>query len=193
MERPDAPPQGERVVEQSALANVSGLDRADLPRILSELPFGVAVVDRQRRTLVLNRALESLTGFSTADVAGVFCRHVLRGSFCLHGCPSLPQGGGFLTTGGARDPGAAGGCARVGSRLWRRGGWGPRRGAGAGRRGGLVVHGIGGRIPAGGHRGSSCWVPLANDSIRPDSRLDRGSTRELPLVDLEYHLSMGLP
>jgi len=81
------------VVEQSTLANVSGLDRADLPRILSELPFGVAVLDGQRRTLFLNRALESLTGFSTADVAGVFCRHVLRGSFCLHGCPCLPQGG----------------------------------------------------------------------------------------------------
>ncbi len=81
------------MVEQSTLANVSGLDRADLPRILSELPFGVAVLDGQRRTLFLNRALESLTGFSTADVAGVFCRHVLRGSFCLHGCPCLPQGG----------------------------------------------------------------------------------------------------
>ncbi len=80
-------------MDQSTLVNLSGLDRADLPRILSALPFGVAVLDAERRTLFLNRALESLTGFSTADVAGVFCRHVLRGSFCLHGCPCLPQGG----------------------------------------------------------------------------------------------------
>lgn len=80
-------------MNQSTLVNLGGLDRADLPRILSALPFGVAVLDAERRTLFLNHALESLTGFSTADVAGVLCRHVLRGSFCLHGCPCLPQGG----------------------------------------------------------------------------------------------------
>jgi transcriptional regulator with PAS, ATPase and Fis domain len=79
-------------LDQNILESLSGLDRADLPRILSALPFGVAVLDAERRTLFLNRALESLTGFSTADVAGVFCRHVLRGSFCLHGCPCLSQG-----------------------------------------------------------------------------------------------------
>ncbi len=67
----------------------TGLDRADLPRILRELPFGVAVVDRERRTLFLNSVLERLTGFSSAEVAGVPCRHVLRGSFCLHHCPGL--------------------------------------------------------------------------------------------------------
>jgi len=68
-----------------------GLDQADLPRILRELPFGVAVVDRERRTLFLNSVLERLTGFSSAEVAGVPCRHVLRGSFCLHHCPALGQ------------------------------------------------------------------------------------------------------
>ncbi|MHC1700908.1 MAG: sigma-54 interaction domain-containing protein [Humidesulfovibrio sp.] len=80
-------------MDQSTLVNISGLDRADLPRILSELPFGAAVLDGERRTLFLNRALESLTGYLTADVAGVSCRHVLRGSFCLHDCPRLSQGG----------------------------------------------------------------------------------------------------
>lgn len=67
----------------------AGLDRADLARILRELPFGVAVLDRERRTLFLNSVLERLTGFSSAEVAGVPCRHVLRGSFCLHHCPGL--------------------------------------------------------------------------------------------------------
>ncbi len=66
-----------------------GLDQADLPRILRELPFGVAVVDRERRTLFLNSVLERLTGYTSAEVAGVPCRHVLRGSFCLHHCPGL--------------------------------------------------------------------------------------------------------
>jgi len=65
----------------------SGLDRADLPRVLRELPFGVAVLDAERRTLFLNAALERLTGYLSAEVAGVPCRHVLRGSFCLHSCP----------------------------------------------------------------------------------------------------------
>lgn len=67
----------------------SGLDRADLPQILRALPFGVAVVDRERRTLFLNGVLEQLTGFTSEEVAGVPCRHVLRGSFCLHACPGL--------------------------------------------------------------------------------------------------------
>ena len=67
----------------------SGLDRADLPRILRALPFGVAVLDQERRTLFLNSALERLTGYESAEVAGVPCRHVLRGSFCMHHCPPL--------------------------------------------------------------------------------------------------------
>jgi PAS domain S-box-containing protein len=79
-------------LDQNTVASLSVLDRADLPRVLGELPFGVAVLDGERRTLFLNRALESLTGYATADVAGVPCRHVLRGSFCLHGCPRLALG-----------------------------------------------------------------------------------------------------
>jgi PAS domain S-box-containing protein len=67
----------------------TGLDRADLPHILRALPFGVAVLDRERRTLFMNSVLERLTGFTTAEVSGVPCRHVLRGSFCLHACPRL--------------------------------------------------------------------------------------------------------
>jgi PAS domain S-box-containing protein len=73
----------------------SGLDRADIPRVLRELPVGVAVLDAERRTLFLNAALERLTGYASAEVAGVPCRHVLRGSFCLHSCPRrvCPEGG----------------------------------------------------------------------------------------------------
>ena len=80
-------------MHQNILMNIHGLDRADLPRVLSVLPFGVAALDGERRTLFMNRALESLTGYSTAEVEGVPCRHVLRGSFCLHGCPQLACSG----------------------------------------------------------------------------------------------------
>ncbi len=71
------------------LINISRLRRADLARVLCALPFGVAAMDGQRRTLFMNPALEKITGYATAEVAGVPCRHVLRGSFCLHQCPCL--------------------------------------------------------------------------------------------------------
>lgn len=77
------------ILEPFAALAAAGLERADLPRVLRELPFGVAVLDLARRVLFLNAALERLTGFSSAEVAGVPCRHVLRGSFCLHQCPAL--------------------------------------------------------------------------------------------------------
>ena len=80
-------------MHQNTLMNICGLDRADLPRVLSELPFGVVALDEERRTLFMNRTLESLTGYTTAEVRGVPCRHVLRGSFCLHGCPRLACSG----------------------------------------------------------------------------------------------------
>ncbi|MDR3641765.1 MAG: sigma 54-interacting transcriptional regulator [Humidesulfovibrio sp.] len=67
----------------------ASLDQADLARILLALPFGVAVLDRERRMLFMNGVLERLTGFASAEVSGVPCRHVLRGSFCLHACPRV--------------------------------------------------------------------------------------------------------
>lgn len=98
----------------------AGLDRADLPRILRELPFGVAVVDRERRTLFLNSALERLTGFSSAEVAGVPCRHVLRGSFCLHHCPGLSCAKGQPGAGNAACiPGARASESREGTLINR--------------------------------------------------------------------------
>lgn len=86
-------------MDQYTVASISGLDRADLLRVLGGLPFGVAVLDSERRALFLNPALEGLTGFSSAEVAGVPCRHVLRGSFCLHDCPCPPRGQACLAGG----------------------------------------------------------------------------------------------
>jgi transcriptional regulator with PAS, ATPase and Fis domain len=92
----------------------AGLDRADLPRILRELPFGVAVLDRERRTLFLNSVLERLTGFVSAEVAGVPCRHVLRGSFCLHHCPAKDCQPGLGGQGAGRPACPAGDAAKSG-------------------------------------------------------------------------------
>lgn len=87
-------------MQAEPLMNISRLRRADLARVLCALPFGVAAMDGQRRTLFMNPALEKITGYATAEVAGVPCRHVLRGSFCLHQCPCLGAEGG-LGLGGA--------------------------------------------------------------------------------------------
>lgn len=93
-------------MQADILMNMRSLSRADLARVLCELPFGVAAVDGQRRTLFMNPALEKLTGYHSAEVAGVPCRHVLRGSFCLHGCPCRPA-----DRAQAKGPGAAPTCS----------------------------------------------------------------------------------
>ena len=67
----------------SALApHIAGLAGApvDLAAALDELPLGVALLDQRFTIRLLNRALESLTGFTTEEVRGVHCRHVLRAS-----------------------------------------------------------------------------------------------------------------
>jgi two-component system, NtrC family, response regulator AtoC len=51
--------------------------------------MGVAVLDLDRRIVLLNRALEALTGFSRKEAAGVPCPHILRNRICLKSCPAL--------------------------------------------------------------------------------------------------------
>lgn len=72
-------------------ATIEGLFRSPiaLKNLLDDLPFGVALLDSDRRILLLNRVLESITGFSTDAVLGVPCRHVLRNRMCIQGCPAL--------------------------------------------------------------------------------------------------------
>jgi PAS domain S-box-containing protein len=54
----------------------------DLPGILDGLPLGVAVQDREGRVVMVNTALERLTGFTREEVRGVPCRHVIRSGLC---------------------------------------------------------------------------------------------------------------
>lgn len=61
--------------------------------LLSEIPVGIVVLDRERRILFLNRSLEALTGVAWQEVVGISCMHVVRSSVCLHKCPALDLDG----------------------------------------------------------------------------------------------------
>lgn len=68
------------------------LDSTDLPVvlpfILDEIPLGIAVMDCKQRIVLLNRAMEALTGFDRKTAKRVACRHILRGDICLGKCPA---------------------------------------------------------------------------------------------------------
>ena len=59
----------------------------DLGQILNEIPVGALILCPHRKIVMINRALEALTGFSRDEVKGTPCYHILRGRTCLHKCP----------------------------------------------------------------------------------------------------------
>jgi len=61
----------------------------DLQSLIDEIPLGIVVLDTDRRILMLNRALEALTGFSLKDASGIPCHHILRSKICLKHCPAM--------------------------------------------------------------------------------------------------------
>lgn len=72
-------------------AAVQGLFSAPvaLEAIIDEIPTGVLILDPGRHVILMNQALEALTGFSRKDVAGIGCHHVLRSRICFKDCPFL--------------------------------------------------------------------------------------------------------
>lgn len=70
---------------------VHGLLESGVPlrKLLDEIPVGLLVLDLRRRTMMINRALQALTGVSREQTPGLPCHHVLRGRLCLTGCPAL--------------------------------------------------------------------------------------------------------
>lgn len=66
-----------------------GIDSTRLPtsRLLDEIPLGIAVLSNSQDIVFVNRALESLTGFSSSEANGLPCSHILRCNHCFHGCP----------------------------------------------------------------------------------------------------------
>jgi two-component system, NtrC family, response regulator AtoC len=78
-------------------ASVHGLleQPVALSQFINEAPIGILIVDPELKVVLMNRALEALTGFISSEVSGVPCCFVLRTNLCLDGCPvrSLtPQG-----------------------------------------------------------------------------------------------------
>ena len=57
-----------------------------LPSLIDELPIGIAILDPQRRVLLLNRAYEELSGFDREAVWGIPCRYVLRTNIFQQKC-----------------------------------------------------------------------------------------------------------
>lgn len=57
-----------------------------LPQFLDEIPVGVMVFGPDRRVLLMNRALQALTGFLGREAYGIPCSYILRSNLCLQGC-----------------------------------------------------------------------------------------------------------
>ena len=57
-----------------------------LRQVLDEIPVGVMVFGQDRRVMLINRALEAMTGFLTQEAFGIPCHYILRGNLCGHGC-----------------------------------------------------------------------------------------------------------
>jgi transcriptional regulator with PAS, ATPase and Fis domain len=65
-----------------------------LPFIVDELPLGIVTMNVARRVVLLNRAMEALTGFDRKTAEALACRHIVRGDFCMERCPALSQNPG---------------------------------------------------------------------------------------------------
>ncbi len=72
------------------IGNLSNLP-VNLQQFIDEIPIGMLVVDKDRRIIILNRALEVLTGFSREDIKGIPCYHILRSRVCIKNCPLLQK------------------------------------------------------------------------------------------------------
>ncbi|MBI5248578.1 MAG: sigma 54-interacting transcriptional regulator [Desulfomonile tiedjei] len=44
------------------------------------------VLGKDRRVMLVNRALEAMTGFLVQEASGIPCHYLLRGNLCCHGC-----------------------------------------------------------------------------------------------------------
>ena len=66
----------------------------NLAAVLDEMPIGVCLVSKERRIVLMNRAIEAMTGFFRADCKGLPCSHVLRFNHCFDDCPVKRTEGG---------------------------------------------------------------------------------------------------
>jgi len=68
---------------------VHGLAEHPIPfyRLLNRIPASVALLDKSRHIVFINRSLEVLTGFTNLEARGIPCRHIMRSNMCGVKCP----------------------------------------------------------------------------------------------------------
>lgn len=73
------------------MSKIAGLFEHPLafPSFLDEIPLGLAVLDKNRRIVLLNRTLEGLTGYSRQEAKGIPCAYILRSNICFENCPAI--------------------------------------------------------------------------------------------------------
>lgn len=67
---------------------IEGFCNSPIPlrQFLDEIPIGIIVLSPERKVILINRALEALTGFLPQEVKGIPCCYVLRSNLCVQGC-----------------------------------------------------------------------------------------------------------
>ncbi len=78
--------------EAPALSGVLGAPVA-AESLLDGLPWGVALLDADRRVVCLNSRGEALLGIDVATACGLPCHQVIRSERCFRACPLAPPGG----------------------------------------------------------------------------------------------------
>lgn len=58
---------------------------------IDEIPIGIAILDRERRVISINRTMSALTGQSNERAVGILCRDILRARICIENCPASTQ------------------------------------------------------------------------------------------------------
>jgi PAS domain S-box-containing protein len=76
---------------ENFLARIAGLFDHPLAfsSFLDEIPLGLAVLNKDRQIVFLNRTLEGLTGYARQEIKGIPCAYILRSNACLENCPAL--------------------------------------------------------------------------------------------------------
>ena len=70
-------------------SNPINLPAVDFPHLLNAIPMGILILDRHRRVIFCNRALEVITGLPASAAVGLSCYNVVRSRTCLSQCPAL--------------------------------------------------------------------------------------------------------
>jgi len=55
--------------------------------IIDSMSEGLFAVDKDFKIRMFNKSAERITGFSSKEVLGKFCKFIFRSDHCLHGCP----------------------------------------------------------------------------------------------------------